>query len=220
MKATIARLSQLLALYFALFHIGPWVNSFLPDANPLLIEVFAVVLTAIATELLIVAVSPPEVSVDWRDERNPNVLRELNVDSTRLVAGEIYLQMSVTGRARSPLGWLVLAIARRGDLQLRVDMPAAPSYILVDVSLPPSEDADRVRSVAGSNGVTIDLSHPPLPNTWVWARVLLQPRHPDVIVTNDLFDIVVSRHASTRFARACARVIRTSSSAKTMSLYR
>lgn len=221
MRDGAARLAQLLSLYFALFHLGPFLATQAPWLGPIGAEVVSVIAIALVTELVIASViSRPEIVLTWQDGSNPNALKEIVVDSGSLTSGRARFDLSIEAKPGTSLGALAFWFARGRGLRMRVEFPSAPVYFIVDFSTPIRSVGKTVTEVHGSFGVDVLLDTRPVAPTWVWARLVMQPVPPIDSVTNRPFPLRVAFHASTAFGRFCARVIKTRPTARILVLHK
>lgn len=222
MKEAGSRAVQTIVLGFAVLLFGPWLNEVAPWLGLFWAEVVAIAFTALLTEALMLFVIVPTIlHLEWNDESNPNPLHDLVVSAAALNSQQALFEMAVRVEFGGVLNrWLFRQAQKRG-LRMRVEFPSAPVYFTVNLSTPVREVGKTVSEVQrGSYGVDVLLDSEPSEDTWVWAKVLLQPVPPITVVTNRRFALRLRLHASGRFGTLCAKVIRKRPSADGVTLHR
>ncbi|QCR39669.1 hypothetical protein C1N74_03990 [Microbacterium sp. SGAir0570] len=217
------QLVQLAVIYVATVHVPPILQGWWPDINPIIAAAIGLIVTSLATTILVCfVIIPPRLSVDWRTPGNGMPVTRLDLPRDGLQRGNVAYELSITGAARSFVGWLILrAVTHRGDVELRIHTRAAPLYLTAENSTPLVPDGSkRIQEAQDGDGVVARLLDMPVRETWMWSMVYFSARSSGAVPSGTPFTITYSAHCPNRFVSRCAKVLlRTQRSADLINIH-
>lgn len=217
------QLLQLVVIYVATVYVPLVLQVWWPGVNPIVAAALGLIVTSIGTTILVCfVIIPPRLSVDWRSPGNGMPVTRLDLPRNRLKRGNVAYELSITGSARSVVGWLILkAVTHRGDVELHIHTRAAPLYLTVENSTPLVADGSkRIQEADEGDGVVARLLDMPVRETWMWGKVYFSARSSGAVPSGTPFTISYSAHCPNRFVSRCAKVLlRTQSSADMINIH-
>jgi hypothetical protein len=216
-RQLIVRVVELVALYFTVSNLNPWLDDVWPHANPLLQEGVTVFVSAAIVEVLLIPFFlRPEIHLGWKSDTNPNELLRLDISAQQLRSGAAWFNLSIKGNSGGSLfGKLLLLYIVWAKLELKIGADAAPAYMTCDFSRP-IRNPKVVREAIGDNGLFVVFPSMPPRNLWIGAKVIFTATHTPA---HEVYDLEMHFRRAGNKVMWLTRLIKVSSSAGTISIY-